>query len=80
MHHIRGEMRLNRQTFRQELLVELLPRLLAHEYASAPVILKGSAGSAHHLEDFHDRIIDVSVFPSFVILDAHDYHHITGDR
>jgi hypothetical protein len=79
MQHIRGEVGFDRQAFRQELLVELLPRLLTHENASAPVILKGPAGPAHHLEDLHDGIIDISVFPSFVVLNAHDYHHITGN-
>ena len=79
MHHVRGEMGLDWQTFRQELLVEFLPRLLAHEDAPAPIIFKGSAGSAHHLEDLHDGIVDISVLPTLVILNTHDNDHITRD-
>lgn len=79
MQHICWEMGLDWQTLRQELLVELLPRLLTHENASAPVVLQGSASSAHHLEDLHDGVIDVSVFPAFIILNTHDYYHITSD-
>lgn len=79
MQHVGGEVGLNRQTFRQELFVEFLPRLLAHEDTPAPVIFKGSAGSAHHLKNLHDGIVDVSVLPAFVILNAHNNDHIARD-
>jgi len=77
--HVCGEVRLDGQTFRQELLVEFLPRLLTHENASTSVIFEGSTSSAHHLEDLHNGIVDVSVLPAFVVLNTHDDDHVTRD-
>ena len=79
MQHIRREVGFDRETFRQEFLVEFLPCLLTHEDTPASVIFKRSTGSAHHLKDLHNGIVDVSVLPAFVVLNAHNDDHITRD-
>lgn len=80
MKHVSGEVRLDWQTLREELLVEVLAGLLAHEDASALLILSWSAGASHHLKDVHDGIIDVSMLFTLVELYTHDDHHVASNR
>ena len=67
-------------TFSKELLVEVLTRLLAHEHAAAPRVFAGPAGAAHHLENVHDGVVDVSMLFALVRLNAHDDRHVARDR
>lgn len=80
MQHVCGQMRFDGQTLGQELLVKVLASLLAHEDTSAPLVFKRPTGSAHHLENVHDRIVNVPVLLPFVDLDTHDDNHVGGDR
>lgn len=79
MQHMRGQMRLDGQALRQELLVKVLAGLLAHQDAATAIVLRGTASTTHHLKDVHDRIVDVSVLFSFIGLGAHDDDHIARD-
>ncbi len=76
MQHVGREVRLDRKAFREELLVKVLACLLAHEDAATLLVLGGTASAAHHLEDVHDRVIDVTMFLSFIELDTQDDNHI----
>ena len=78
--HVRRQMRLDRKTLRQELLVEVLPRLLTHEHRAALFVLHWATRAAHHLQDIHDRIVDVSVLLALVELHAHDDDHVARHR
>ena len=78
--HVCGQMRLDGQTFREELLVEVLARLLAHQHATTPLVFARATSTTHHLQHIHDRVVDVAVFLAFVELDAHDDDHVAGNR
>jgi len=80
MQQMGWEVGLDRQTFRQEFLVEVFSRLLAHEHASTTFILRWSTSTAHHLKNVHYGIINVAMFLAFVVLNSHNDHHVTRDR
>ena len=39
-----------------------------------------STSVTHHLEDIHDRVVDVMMFLAFVILDSHGDDHMARNR
>ena len=78
--HMCRQVRLDGQTLCKELLVEVLTRLLAHEYCATLLVLKWSTSTAHHLQDVHDRVVDVTMLLALIVLNAHYDDHVTGDR
>jgi hypothetical protein len=78
MEKVSGEMGFDGQSLSKELLVEVFPRLLAHQDAPTTLILCRSAGAAHHLQHVHNRIVDVTMLFAFVVLNTHDDDHVTG--
>ena len=80
MDQVGWQMRLDRQAFTQEFLVEIFPSLLAHQDASAAFVDGGTACTTHHLKQIGDRVINVTMFLPFEILNAHDDDHVGGDR
>jgi hypothetical protein len=76
----RRQLRLDREGFAQELLVELLARLLDHEHAAAARVLGRPAGAAHHLEQVGHRVVHVAVVAAIVRLDRHDDDHVGRQR
>ena len=75
--HVCRQVRLNWQTLGEELLVEVLPGLLAHQDTATPVIFGRSACTTHHLENVHDGVVDISVLLALIVLHAHDDDHVT---
>lgn len=80
MQKMSRKVRLDRQPLRQELFVKLLSGLLAHEHTSTTIVLRWSTSTTHHLQYVHDRVVDVTMFLSFVILNTHDDDHVTRNR
>ena len=78
--HVGREVRLDRETFGEEFLVEVLAGLLTHENTAATVILRWAACATHHLKHVHHRIVDVAVLLALVGLHAHDNDHIASNR
>lgn len=78
--HVGSQMRLDRETFRKELLVEVLTRLLAHENTATVLVLAWSRRLAHHLQNIHDRVVNVTMLLAFVKLDTHNDYHVAGNR
>lgn len=74
-----GEMRLDRQAFRKEFLVEVLPCLLAHKNAATVLVLLRATGFTHHLKDVHNRVVDIAMLLALVELHSHDNDHVTGN-
>lgn len=70
------KMGFDRKALSKEFLVEVLARLLAHEHAAAGFVLTRTACAAQHLEDVGDRIVDVAMLSSLVVLDAHNDDHV----
>ena len=77
---MRWQVRFDRQTLRQELLVKVFPSLLTHQYASAVLVLQRATRLAHHLQNIHDGVVDIAMFLALVELHAHDDDHMTGHR
>lgn len=75
-----GKVRFDGQTFCKELLVKVLSSLLTHQHASTPVIFGWTTGPTHHLQDVHDRIVDIAMLLSFIELYTHDDDHVAGHR
>lgn len=61
-------------------LFKFLANLLAHKYTATTFIFRRPTSLAHHLEDVHDRVINVSVLLTFVELHPHNNDHVACDR
>ena len=79
MEHVCRQMRFDWQTFAQELLVEVFALLLAHQNTATAIVMLWSARPTHHLQNVRDRVVDVSMLPALVILNAHDDDHIARE-
>jgi len=76
---MRWQVRLDRHTLGQELLVEILTSLLAHQDASAVLVLQ-RATSLAHLQNILHGVIDVLMFFAPIELNAHDDDHKADHR
>ena len=74
------QMGFNWKSLRQEFLVEVFSRLLAHKNTSAVLVFQWSASTPHHLKHIHDRVVDVSMLFAFIELNTHYDNHVTGHR
>jgi len=77
---MRWQVRFDRQTLREELLVEVLASLLTHQDASAVLVLQWATRLAHHLQNIHHRVVNIPMFFALIKLDAHDDNHMAGYR
>jgi len=77
MKEVGREVRLDRQSFCQELLVEVLPSLLTHEYAATAFFLLRPTSATYHLQNVHNGIVDISMFLPLVVLNSRDDDHVT---
>ena len=75
---MRWQVRLDRQTLGQKLLVEVLASLLTHQHASAVIVLQRATRLAHHLQHIHDGVVNISMFFALVELHPHDDDHMAG--
>jgi len=80
MQQMRWQVRLDRQTLGQELLVEVLTGLLTHQDASAVLVLQRPTRLVHHLQNIHHRVVNVPMFFALIELNAHDNDHMAGHR
>lgn len=80
MEEVGRQMRLNGEPLRQELLVEVLSCLLAHQDAPTVLVFERTARLTHHLQDVHHRVVDVPVLLALVELHTHYDYHIAGHR
>lgn len=80
MQQMRRQVRLNRKTFVQKLLVKVFASLLAHEYAPTFFVDCGTTCPTHHLKNISNGIINVSMFFALEELDSEYYNHVAGDR
>ena len=74
--HMCRQVRFDRKALREELLVEVLSGLLAHQDTATPVVFSGTACTTHHLEHVHDGVVDISVLLALIVLHAHDDDHV----
>ena len=67
---------LDRKTFIQKFLEEVLPGLLAKKKATAAFVGYLAAGVTHHLKNVCDGIVHITVLLPFEILDPHYNYHV----